>query len=245
MILGTLPALTPNLSGSDSAAMFYTNPSNASVQLDDTYSTFVVVKHGDCSVNASDHERGYNRVELGVGEKLVNYSRHTLTQNQWNITATMKEEKCVSDHGIYVVKMNITFDNTTINGIWRELTEGNRTPISIRFIYIFYTVENEQPLQRTASSSRAFISIKDPNNGDEVGGSSGEDNGIRTHSDNSEGRNTTTESIQEPASSGGLMTSNVNDKNEKQSNAVSSSLRLCTVAEFPIFCSLIVLSFSV
>lgn len=244
MILGTLPAPTPNLSGSDSAALFYTNPSNALVQLNDTYSTFVIVKHGDCSMNASDHKRGYNRVELGVGGKLAIYSRDTLTQNQWNITATMKEEEYVSDHGIYVVKMNITFDNTTINGIWRELTEGNKTPISIRFIYTYYnyTVENKQPSQRTVSSSRAFISIKDPNNDDEVGGSSGEDNGIHTHS---EGGNTTTDSTQEPASSGGLMTSNVNEKNEKQSNAVSSSLRLCTVAEFPIFCSLIVLSFSV
>lgn len=221
MILGTLPTPTLNLSSSDSAgALFYTNPANASVKLNDTYSTFQVVKYyGDCS------KSGYFRVELGIGENKVNFSLETLpnlTLNQWNIT--MEEEECISDHGIYVVKMNITFDNKTINRVWSELKDGTRTPISIRFIFIFYT-----STQQRESSSKAFISIKDPNDGDEVGGSRGEDS--VTYSDNSEG----------------VMINNVADRYRMQSNAVSSYLQLRTVTEILIllFCSLIVLSLSI
>ena len=231
MILGTLPAPTQNLIGSDIAALFYTNPANAQVQLNDTYYTFLVVKHGDCSVP------GYFRVELGIGGRIANYSEHELTgHKQWNVT--MKSEKCVGDHGIHIGKMSITFDNMTLNRISRELTEGSRTSISIRFIYRFYNEEHEQ---RAVSSSTAFICIKDrdPYNGDEEGGSGGEATG--TQSDNSEGGNTITDSMQQPASSSHMI-SNVSDK---LSNAANSSLRLSVLTEFLTFCSLMVLSFSV
>ena len=98
-----------------------------------------------------------------------------------------------------------------------------------RLVSDLYSFFIRQPNNERESSSKAFISIKDLNDGDEVGGSRGEDS--VTYSDNSEG----------------VMINNVTDRYRMQSNAVSSYLQLRTVTEILIllFCSLIVLSLSI
>ena len=127
MILGTLPTPSHNLSGSSNSVLFYTNPANATVKLNDTYNTFIVVKHGDCS------EYGHFLVELSIGETVYSIPEHSLIpdHNQWNISLklNMTSIDCVSDHGIYIRQLNITFDNT-ING---NLNDTNKTGISTVF----------------------------------------------------------------------------------------------------------------
>ena len=126
--------------------------------------------------------------------------------------------------------------------ISREFGDTNRTLISIRLIYRFYNEENEPG---AVSSSIAFIYIKDADPSDikfnEEGDSRGKDNG--TSSDNSEGESTIISSTYEHVSS-----HTINNNELLNFRAVSSFLQLDVVTEFLIillFCSLIVLSFSV
>ena len=176
------------------------------------------MKHGDCS------EYGHFLVELSIGETVYSIPEHSLIpdHNQWNISLklNMTSIDCVSDHGIYIRQLNITFDNT-ING---NLNDTNKTGISIRFIYRYHKKSNNDLVN--TSSSTAFIDIKDGHPSD--GGSCGED------------KSTTTDSVEEGNST--TTTTSHMITNKEQLRAVSSSLRLDIVTEFLMLCSLIVLS---
>ena len=90
-------------------------------------------------------------MELGIGGTIDNISEHGLTgYNQWNIN--MMSMECVGDHGIYIGQLNITFDDTTLNRIFRERTDANRTWISIRFIYKFYMNQGQLHHQQHLST---------------------------------------------------------------------------------------------
>ena len=123
-MLGTLTTPSHDLSGSGNSVLLYTNPANATVKLNDTYNTFIVVKHGNCS------EYGYFLVELGIGETVESIPEHHLMSghNQWNMKLKMTSMDCVSDHGIYIRQLNITFNNTILNG---NSTDTNKAEISI------------------------------------------------------------------------------------------------------------------
>ena len=221
MTLGTvfLPSRTPQASES---VHFYTEPANASVQLGDTYYTFLIVKH-------SSSVPGYCYVELGIGKTSINISSD-YNHDQWNINMASIHNP---DHGLCIAQLNITFDNTTLKGISANLSDANRTSISIRYRFRIYGAVDP-------SSTMAFIDIKENHSSDnddsEESESGVDDNG--THTDSREGGNATTGNIQESISS--HMTSNSIDK-----NAVSGFFQLGIVTEILIICSLIVLSFSV
>ena len=221
MTLGTV-FLSPPTQPMESVH-FYTQPANASVQLGDTYYTLQIVKH-------SSSVRGYCYVELGIGKTSIKIHNADYNHEQWNISMTTIHNP---HHGLCIAQLNITFDNTTLKGISANLSDANRTSISIQYKFRIYdTVE--------PSSTVAFIDIKESNfsgNDDsEESGSGVDDNG--THIDSREGGNATTGNTQESISS--HMTSNSIDK-----NAVNSSFQLGIVTELLIICSLIVLSFSV
>ena len=224
MTLGTV--FPPSRTQTSESVHFYTEPANASVRLGDTYYTFLIVKH-------SSSVHGYCYVELGIGKtsiKIHNATSSDYNHEQWNISMASIHNP---DHGLCIAQLNITFDNTTLKGISANLTDANRTSISIRYRFRIYgTVD--------PSSTVAFIDIKESNSSDnddsEESGSGVDDNG--THIDSREGGNVTTGNTQESISS--HMTSNSVDK-----NSVSSSFQLGIVTEILIICSLIVLSFSV
>ena len=225
MTLGTqfLPSPTQALE----SVWFYTKPANASVQFGNTYYTFLIVKH-----NSS--VEGFCYIELGIGKTSINVYNVTSTDynhDQWNIN--MMSVHNVS-HGLCIAQLNITFDNITLKGISANLTDANRTLISIRYRFRIYGRNVVDP-----SSTMAFIDIKESSFSDmDESGSGVDDNG--THTDSSKGGNATTGSAQEHASS--HMTT---DNSKKLFNTVSSSFQLGVGTELLIICSLIVLSFSV
>ena len=226
VILGTLPTPSHDLSGSNSV-LFYTHPANATVKLNDTYNnyynTIIVVKHGNCS------EFGHFLVELSIGKTIESIPEDSLMpgHNQGNVKLNMTSMDCVSGHGIYIRQLNITFDNTLLkfNG---NSTDTNKTEISIRFIYRYHKKPNNDAVD--TSSSTAFINIKESDPSE--GGSCGEN------------KSTTTDSIEEGNSTTTTTTTSHVITNKERLRVVSSSLRLDIVTEFLLFCSLIVLSFS-
>lgn len=218
VILGTetLPAPTQDPNGSDSV-WFYTNPANGSVQLNDTYNTFIIVKHGDCSRPAA----GYILVQLGIGEDKTNISdlksRNRLSRN---INYNMMTMNCISGHGIYVGQFNITFDSTTLNGIYKELIDANTTQISIRFIYKYYLMTVSVDSLTPTAFINVILEDSDASNEDE------EDHATTIGSDSIEVQITRTHVID----------------NDIDKEVSSSSSRINFVIKFLILCSLIVLS---
>ena len=230
VILGTetLPAPTRDPNRSD-LVWFYTSPANGSVQLNDTYNTFIVVKHGNCSHPAA--AAGYILVQLGIGEDTINISDwHSHNQLSRNINYNMiAVNSSANGHGMYVRQLNITFDSTTLNGIYKELTDANTTQISIRFIYKYYL----RTVSVDSLSPTAFINIiledSDASNIDD------KDHATTTESDSTEVRITR---IQENVSNHVID----NDIDKEVLKVISGSSRLNTVIQFLILCSLIVLS---
>ena len=227
MIPGTLPCPSHDLNRSNSV-FFYTNPANASVKLNDTYNTLIIVKHGDHS------EFGSFIVELGVGRMLKNISEDGLWtgHNHRGMKLNMTSMDCVSDYA-YGISLNIMFDNEILN--W-NLTDSNKTEISIRFIYRYHKKDNSNDVVDT-SSSRAFINIilKDSDPSPKVVEDGCRDRDKITNADNIEEGTTITS--QEHVSSPVI--------NKEYLRVVSSSLQLHVVKKFLIlFCSLIVLSCS-
>ena len=218
MTLGTV--FPPFRTQTSESVHFYTEPANASVQLGDTYYTFLVVKH-------KSSVAGYCYVELGIDEAPTIVKDLNLTgfsHDKWNIN--MKSVHNVS-HGLCIAQLNITFDNTTLKGISANLSDANRTLISIRYGFRIYGEDIVDP-----SSTMAFININENSLSDkDESGSGVDDNG--THTDSSKGGNATTT---EHDSSHMTM---------EHFSTVSNSFQLGIVTELLIICSLIVLSFSV
>ena len=218
MTLGTV-FLSPPTQPSESVH-FYTQPANASAQLGDTYYTFLIVKY-----NSS--VRGYCYVELGIGKTTINISSD-YNHDQWNINMTSIHNP---DHGLCIAQLNITFDNITLKGISTNLTDANRTSISIRYRFRIYGTDDP-------SSTMAFIDIKERNSNDD---SEESESGVYDNGAHIDSRgNATTENSQEPASSH-MTTNSINNLKD----AMSSSFQLGIVTELLIICSLIVLSFSI
>jgi hypothetical protein len=224
VILGTDILRSPTQDNASESVWFYTKPVKASVQLGDTYYSFLIVRSSVA---------GYAYVELGIDTTPTIISDIKVNSTQWNISMTSTPNP---DHGLYIAQMNITFDDKTLKGISKNLTAANRTSISIRYIFRFYDGSTIIDL----SSPKAFISIKESDKDDsDEGDSGGNDNS--GCNDNREGGNPTTGSTQEHSS--GHMTTNGIDNHKELFSAVSSSFPLCIVIKLLIFCSFILPSF--
>ena len=163
MILGTLPA-QEQLNGSE-PVFHLTRPADGWVQLYDTYRTFSLIND-----NSGCHGRGYPIVELNIGQKynLISTEQHV---SGYNINISIS---CIGD-GIYTAKLNITFDNTTFDGVSKKLKDANKSYITVKFVHRTYVSDNNDPIN--VRSPTAFIHIlnnSSPSNKNQENSSSGE-----------------------------------------------------------------------
>lgn len=136
------------------SVLYLTSPADERVQLDDTYSTFSIIK-------ASDDCAGYILIELRIGRMIIrkrNLMGYHYGNESWNINLTTSE--CNYD-GIYTAQLNVTFNKMTLNGIFKELAEvqANTSSIAVQFIYRNYIPGYDDSL-----SQEAIISIETDTN---------------------------------------------------------------------------------